>query len=98
MPSHTVQFEVADPASMDLPFQLLADGGKYTIEVADAGVTVWGNSKGLLYLAEVLTRCAIGGYAETFHVHLPLDTTAGPGGPAEDKPEFTVFAADASFA
>ena len=98
MASYETNFDVADSKTIELPQHLLATGGKYTVDVADGGVTIWGNELGLLYLAEVLIRCAKGGYVPTLHVHLPLDTSMSSGGPnVTAEPELTVFAADPRF-
>ncbi len=55
------------------------------------GVNLFGNRDGLLYVANVLIRCALGGYTTGFHVHLPMDSSVS--GPNIDaSPEFTVYA------
>jgi hypothetical protein len=97
MPGYTVSFEVRSPTEIELPQHLLSSGGKYGAEIRDGDIYVHGNAQGLLYLAEVLIRCATGGFAETLHVHLPLaypmqdDSTERPGD------EMVVFAADPAF-
>ena len=51
---------------------------------------MFGNRNGLLYLANVLAMAALGGYKRGFHVHLPFDSSSGPG---EAKSEIAIFAA-----
>lgn len=91
MPEYQVAFEVRKPGWIDLPAELLTDG-HYRVECERNGsVNVFGNKDGLLYLANVLIRCALGGYESGFHVHLPMDSSEG--GPNIDcKPELTIFA------
>lgn len=89
MPSHRFSWVVSDPSQMELPSHLL-ENGRYVVEVRDGDVYVFGNRDGLLYLAEVIARCALGGYAEGFHIHLPMDSRAEPGEAAD---EIAVFAA-----
>lgn len=89
MPQHRFSWVVKDPSEIDLPSHLL-ENGTYKIEVRDGDVYVFGNRDGLLYLAEVIARCALGGYTEGFHVHLPFDSDAGPG---EAEDEIAIFAA-----
>lgn len=92
MPEYTVKFETpADARTMRLPHELLSDGGHYAVQVRDGDVYVSGNTNGLLYLAEVLVQCAMGGYVDSFHVHLPFDSGAGP--PTGVRPELVFFAA-----
>jgi hypothetical protein len=95
MPQHTVRFEMKNPRSLALPHQLLDEGGKYKVEVRDGDVYVWGNRNGLLYLGEVLIRCAIGGLVDTFHVHIPQNSSQSTAEEAQD--ELLVFAADEKF-
>ena len=95
MPQHTVQFEIKSPRSLTVPHELLEEGGKYKLEIRDGDVYVWGNKNGLLYLGEVLIRCAIGGLIDTFHVHLPQDSSQSTAEEAKD--ELLVFAADEKF-
>jgi len=93
MTEYTVKFETSpDARTMMLPHQLLANGGRYAVQVRDGDVYISGNANGLLYLAEVLVRCAKGGYATSFHVHLPFDSEAGPP-TGEIRPELVLFAA-----
>lgn len=93
MPEYTVEFETSpDARTMTLPHKLLASGGRYTVQIRDRDVYISGNTDGLLYLAEVLVRCAKGEYVDSFHVHLPFDSEAGPP-TGEIHPELVVFAA-----
>lgn len=93
MPEHTVKFDTpADTRTMTLPHELLAEGGRYAVQIRDGDVYISGNTSGLLYLAEVLVRCAKGGYVDSFHVHLPFDSDAGPP-TGEIRPELVIFAA-----
>lgn len=93
MPEHTVKFETpSDARTMMLPQELLAEGGRYSVHLRDGDVYISGNTSGLLYLAEVLVRCAKGGYVDSFHVHLPFDSEAGPPTGAI-RPELVIFAA-----
>ena len=90
-----IDFKVTDPNRIELPDRLLRDGGSYRIELRDGDVYVWGNQDGLRYLAEVLARLAVGGYAKTLHVHLPADSKqVGHPERAGEGPELIVFAAD----
>ena len=79
MPEHIIRFDVKEPATIELPNRRFA-GGHYRVQVdSDGGVDVFGDRDGLLYLAEVLARCALGGYKPGFHVHLPTRGVAsGP--------------------
>lgn len=95
MPQQTVQFEIKNPRSLALPHELLDGGGRYKLEVRDGDVNVWGNRNGLLYLGQVLIRCAIGGLVDTFHVHIPQDSSQSKAEEAKD--ELLVFAADEKF-
>jgi hypothetical protein len=53
-----------------------------------------GNRNGLLYIAEVLIRCAYGNYVEGFHVHLPLLSDRASGGsPDHPMDELVVLGA-----
>lgn len=94
MPEYTVKFDSTDRNTMHLPFQLLTQGGRYLVEVRDGDIYVSGNTDGLLYLAEVLIQCATGDFVETFHVHLPLDSTAGPPNPDEVRSDLVIFAGE----
>lgn len=95
MPTHTISFDVRRADTMELPSALLADGS-YRITVEnDGSVEITGNRDGLLYLAEVLARCAIGEYARGHHVHLPLDSSVlGPN--TDARPELTIYAASST--
>jgi hypothetical protein len=90
MPEHCFSFQVTDPNLLDFPTHLMQQG-RYSIEVRDGDVFVYGNRDGLLYLAEVIARCAIGDFARGFHVHLPLESGTAPG---EPKDEIAIFAAE----
>lgn len=94
MPEYVVSFTNPRRNSMDLPAALLVDGGRYVVSTeSDGSVNILGNRNGLLYLAEVLVRCAIGGHGVGFHVHLPLDSSVD--GPNVDaRPELTIYGAD----
>jgi hypothetical protein len=93
MPEHIVKFDMpSDATTMMLPQELLAEGGRYAVQIRDGDVYVTGNTSGLLYLAEVLVRCAKGGYVDSFHVHLPFTSDAGPPTTAI-RPEVVIFAA-----
>jgi hypothetical protein len=94
MPDYRVAFDVRKQNAIDLPAELLTDG-QYRVECEnDGSVNVFGNKDGLLYLANVLIRCALGGYESGFHVHLPLDSSAsGPN--IDSSPELTIYAAGA---
>ena len=93
MPDYRIAFETSNPNTMRMPADLLKSGGVYLIEEGPSrGVQIRGNKEGLLYLAEVLVRAAIGGHSEDFHVHLPM--FSDDGGPNIDgRPELTIFAA-----
>lgn len=96
MPEYTVRFETKDPRSLVLPHELLDAGGRYKVEIRDGDVYVWGNRNGLLYLGEVLIRCAIGDLVDTFHVHIPQDSSESTVEEVND--ELLVFGADEKFA
>jgi hypothetical protein len=92
MPTYSVSFDVSRADTLDLPVSLL-DKGKYQVKAdKDGSVEISGNRDGLLYLAEVLVRCAIGSYKPGFHLHLPLDSDVrGPN--VDASPELTIHAA-----
>lgn len=93
MPEYCVAFEDPKPDSLDFPYRLLRTGSYKVAVDEDRSVTITGNRDGLLYLAEVLVRCAISGYAPGFHVHLSLGSAVR--GPNVDcSPELTVYGAD----
>lgn len=94
MPDYCVTFQVKTEHEMQIPDHLLEEGGKYLLKQEGPDVYVWGNTLGLLYLAEILIRCAKGGYAQGFHVHLPADRRA-PVDIAEQaqRAELVLFAA-----
>lgn len=93
MPTYTVAFELRQADTLELPAHLLA-GGRYRVKTeGDGSVEISGNRDGLLYLAEVLVRCAIGGFSPGFHVHVPLSgDERGPN--LEARPELTIYCAD----
>ena len=90
---YKIQFKVDRADTMELPDRLLKKG-RYLVSVEPRGtVTVRGNKEGMLYLAEVLARCALGNYQLGFHVHLPRDSRdAGPN--TDAKPELTFYSAE----
>lgn len=93
MPTYTVDFEVGEPETITLPTHL--QSGEYLVRVEhDGSVEISGDRDGLLYLAEVLVRCAIGGYLPEFHVHIPL-STAERGPNLDARPELTIYGANA---
>jgi hypothetical protein len=92
MPSYKIEFQVGRRDTIEFPAQLL-ESGNYEIKVgsADGSVEIIGNRDGLLYLAQVLVRFAIGGYSPGFHAHLPLSSAAlGPS--LQAAPELTIYA------
>jgi hypothetical protein len=93
MPAYTVSFVTRRQDSMELPAHLIHSGGEYRVEPGPGGgIAILGNRDGLLYLAEVLIRAAIGEYDQEFHLHLPLDSRRE--GPNTDaRPELTIYAA-----
>lgn len=95
MSEHIVRFSVISKTEVSLPDNLLRAGGKYAIEHKDGDIIVWGNTQGLLYLAEVFVRMAKGSYNEGVHVHLKASTLSTDGDlkEASVKPEVIVFAA-----
>jgi hypothetical protein len=93
MPEYRIAFEVKKADTMDLPAELLRRGRYVVTTKSNGDVLVRGSKDGLLYLAEVLARCALGGYREGFHVHVPLDSNeTGPN--TEMKPELTLYSAE----
>ena len=98
MQRYCIDVDTSDPSTIELPQRLLQQGGRYSVEVKDGDVTIWGNSLGLLYLGEVLIRAALGGHPPTLHVHIPQDGSVLRRGPSTTvEPELTVFAADPEF-
>jgi hypothetical protein len=91
MPEYRVAFEVGKANTIDLPADLPNDG-RYRVDCgSDGAANAFGNENGLLYLADPLVRCALGGYQAGVHVHLPLDSSVG--GPNVDlRPELTTHA------
>jgi hypothetical protein len=89
VPTYNIAFDDHRPDTLELPAALLA-AGVYTLEVEnDGSVEISGNRDGLLYLAEVLVRCALGEFVAGHHVHLPLDSrTSGPN--LDARPELTI--------
>ena len=96
MPSYTISFDVGRADTLELPSVLLTEG-TYRLNVEEDGsVELSGNRDGLLYLAEVLVRCALGEYVVGQHVHLPLDGSfSGPN--LDASPELTIHAATPSY-
>jgi len=94
MPEYSTRFTVPDNRTIEFPHELLSQGGWYEIQQHDGDTYVNGNRNGLLYLAEVLIRCAIGNYVEGFHVHLALSPDQESGGPSQQPiDELVVFGA-----
>lgn len=94
MPSHQINFAVPRSDTIEFPSHLLAKGRYKLVVSADDSVEIEGNRDGLLYLAEVFARFALGGYQSGFHAHLPLDSEYG-GPNVNNRPELTVtFVAD----
>jgi len=94
MPEYSTRFTVSDNRTIELPYQLLSEGGWYEIQERDGDIYVNGNRNGLLYLAEVLIRCATGNYVDGFHVHLPMLSNPVPEGPPQNPiDELVVFGA-----
>ena len=89
MPKHEVSFDLQDPSVIDFPAHLLEQGGRYIVKVVRGGsVDIVGNRDGLLYLAELLVRLALGERVRGFHVHLDFDSnTEGPN--VDLRPELT---------
>ncbi len=95
MPTHVISFEVPRADTIEFPSDRLTDG-RYEFTVGGGqSVEIRGNREGLLYLAEVLVRFALGGYGDGFHAHLPLNSEAG-GPNIDSSPELTIFAANES--
>ncbi len=95
MPSYSITFDVRRPDTIEFPAHLL-QSGRYELRVGEGGgVELTGNRDGLLYLAEVLVRFAIGGYVSDFHAHLPLNSDEG-GPNVDSRPELTIYAPDGS--
>jgi hypothetical protein len=92
MPRHEIEFSVPGPSTLMPPSHLLRTGSYSVTMDQYRGVTITGTRDGLLYLAEVLVRCALSGYPPSFHTHLPLESTRG-GPNVEADPELTIFAA-----
>jgi len=94
MSEYSTRFTVPDNRTIELPYELLSQGGWYEIQSHDGDIYLNGNRNGLLYIAEVLIRCATGNYVEGFHVHLPLasDQAAGDA-PAHPIDELVIFGA-----
>ncbi|WP_337170438.1 hypothetical protein [Gemmatimonas aurantiaca] len=95
MIEHTFRFEVTDPDTIELPADLLREGGRYRVDLHDGDVYISGNTNGLLYLAHVLVQCAKGGFSETFHVHIRQDSESRPpDGSGPPPAEVVVFAGE----
>jgi hypothetical protein len=94
MPEYSTRFTVPDNQTIELPNELLNQGGWYEIQDNNGDIYVNGNRNGLLYIAEVLIRCATGNYVEGFHVHLPLLSDHASGGaPQQPIDELVIFGA-----
>jgi len=95
MPEYSTRFTVPNNQPIELPHELISEGGWYEIQLRDGDVYVNGNRKGLLYIAEVMIRCAIGDYVDGFHVHLPLLSELKSGGGPLQHPidELVIFGA-----
>lgn len=92
MPEYNIFFEISEPNRMEMPDARL-QGGSYSIVTdTDGNVDLYGDQKGLLYLAEVIVRCAIGDYKAGFHVHLPVEGV-GTGPNINGLPELTIYSA-----
>lgn len=92
MPEHRIDFEVRDATTVELPNRRYAEG-KYRFSVDEGGgVQVFGNRDGLLYLADVFARLALGQYPPGLHVHLP-DAGVAHGPDLSGRPEITVYSA-----
>ena len=90
MPSHSINFEVRRSDTIEFPSHLLTEGRYEFVVGEDGSIEIKGNRDGLLYLAEVLVRFALGGYEADFHAHMPMDSQVG--GPNIDNlPELTIF-------
>lgn len=76
MIEYRVQFEEEGPDVVRLPLRRFVDGVYKVVADRDGGVEVFGNRDGLLFLAEVIVRCAMGGFSDGFHVHLPREGVA----------------------
>lgn len=93
MPEYTVTFDVPDDRTMLMPGAELS-GGHYELKAdSDGNIDISGDRQGLLYLAEVIVRAAIGGYEPGFHVHLPA-RGVGTGPNVNGEPEVIVYSAD----
>jgi hypothetical protein len=92
MPEYCVSFDQPKANTLVFPSDLQTTGW-YNVDIDDSlGVTVTGNRDGLLYLAELLVRCAITGYDPGFHVHMALNS-AKRGPNIDCSPELTLYAA-----
>lgn len=95
MTDFVISFDSGSPDTIELPNHRYA-AGKYRIDVdAAGGVDVFGDRDGLLYLAEVIVRCALGSHSAGFHVHLPKDGVAS-GPDTTGAPELTIYSAATS--
>ena len=92
MPEHTINFEVKAANTIELPNRRYA-AGRYRVHTEpDGSVDIFGNREGLLYLAEILVRCALGGHTSGCHVHLPRRGVAAKPD-VSGEPELTVYSA-----
>lgn len=83
-------------SSVSLPTHLLAVGGRYQVQVSDGDVYVAGNREGLLYLAEAIAACALGGFQDGFHMHLPLSAESSDAISDGTEPELILFGASSN--
>lgn len=95
MIEYRITFDKVRDDTVVLPAALLQEG-KYLLTVSEHGdIVVQGNCDGLLFLAEVLARHALGGFTAGFHTHLPLDSSSkGPN--TDGAPELTIYGAEAA--
>lgn len=88
----TIAFQDKGRNAIDFPTQKYQPGAYRIRPDAEGGVEVSGNKNGLLFLAEVLTRCALADLEPGFHVHLPLEgVMSGPD--TSGGPELTLYSA-----
>lgn len=75
-----------------LPSRRFSSGTYRIITDSAGGVDVFGNRDGLLYLAEVIVRCALGNHSDGFHVHLP-NAGVSQQPDVSGEPELTIYSA-----
>ena len=87
MPEYHIRFDSTHD-TIQFPTQLLKRG-RYRIGVEENDVSIYANKDGLLYLAEVFVRCALGEHSKGFHLHLPMSSDEkGPN--VNMRPELTL--------